>query len=184
MSEKEQKALSTKESPLNIFVDGSARKHSEEKTLGYGAYLKYEGKEYKISDTHEDAINLLSELKEFEFSNPTMEMLGLLKTLQTFQNSSEHINIWQDYTGAVNYGKLWEYSEESLSRENHPWKAKKPYIKVIVAEIEKCIIKLLENGGSLKIYWIPGHITPAKIKVHQEYLEKLPVDIETLKKRK
>jgi len=45
-----------------------------------------------------------------------MEMLALTTTLEFFakQQNGEHIIIYQDYKGAINYNELWNYSEGSI----------------------------------------------------------------------
>ena len=154
-----QKTLSTKDNPLTIFVDGSHQdKQSREAKLGYGAYMEYEGAEYSLSGNSEDVKKLLRNFDKFDISNPTAELLGLLVTLRTFECTSEHVLIRQDYKGAINFGELWCHSENSSQHDTKPWKPKECYIRHIVTNIEDCIAKIEENGGSVEICWVPGHI--------------------------
>lgn len=153
------KPIGTKESPVQIYSDGSDIKGTGK--IGYGAVFEYNGKEYALSGTNED--NLVKELKDLfpdaEFSNPTMEMLALATVLETIANLgiAEHITINQDYKGAVNYGKLWNNSKGSQQRADKAWKAKKPYIQYLVSKAEKAIETIEANGGSVSIQWVKGH---------------------------
>jgi ribonuclease HI len=169
-----QITFSTKDNPLTIFVDGSDQgKHTTEPKLGFGVYLNYEGKEYEISGTKDEINQLLSDFNGVALSNPTMEMLGLMVALKAFEFSSEHLLIRQDYIGAINYGALWNHSKGSEHRKANPWKTRKPYIKYIVAEIEKSLKMICSNGGSVRILWVPGHITPAKLRKYKCVFQKL-----------
>jgi len=156
--------LSTTDQPLTIYVDGSdANKQSKDNIIGYGAQFSYNGKTYGLSGTKMDVDAILSQFKDMKVSNPTMEMLGLLEVLKRFKNTSEHLLIRQDYSGAVNYPGLWEHSMGSEQRADKPWTPKEPYIKYIVDEIQKTITELEANGGTLNIQWVPGHIDNARI---------------------
>lgn len=149
--------LSTKENPLAIYSDGSDIKGTGK--IGYGAVYIHEGKEFGLSGTEEssEVKNLQALFPDAKFSNPTMEMLALTTVLETFQNTSEHISIFQDYKGAVNYGELWNYSEGSNQRESKPWKAKEKYIAHLVDRAVAAIKKIEANGGSVKLNWVKGH---------------------------
>jgi len=156
--------MSTEDKPLVIFVDGSdMNKQSANNVIGYGAWFNYNGKDYGLSGTKTNVDRILSQFKDLKMSNPTMEMLGLLEVLNRFKTTKEHILIRQDYSGAVNYGTLWDHSTGSEQRAAKPWVAKEPYIKYIVNEIEKAIKELEDNGGSIRIQWVPGHIDSSKI---------------------
>ncbi|MFW5799593.1 MAG: hypothetical protein ACOCV8_02160, partial [Spirochaetota bacterium] len=116
--------ISTKETPLKIFVDGSDIKGTGQ--IGYGAVVRYGDTDYEISgigskEEFAKRYDLDESQIENAVSNPTMELLGTVETLKTFQNSSEHINILQDYEGAMKW----------LTDQ---WKAKKPWIKDLVEE--------------------------------------------------
>ena len=151
--------LSTPESPLQIYSDGSDIKGTG--AIGYGAVFKYNGKKYGLSgtDSGEEVQKLKKLYPDAKFSNPTMEMLALATTLEHFANLGigEHIEINQDYKGAVNYNGLWNYSEGSNQRDAKAWKAKEPYIKYLVDRAEAAIKKIENNGGSVKIRWVKGH---------------------------
>lgn len=96
-----------------------------------------------------------------KFSNPTMEMLALTTVLEHVAKSgkAEHIEINQDYKGAVNYSGLWKYSEGSEQRAEKPWNSKEPYITYLVQRSEAAIQQIIDNGGSVKIRWVKGHQT-------------------------
>ena len=160
--------LSTIDKPLVIFVDGSDNnKQSANNVLGYGAWFNYNGTEYALSGTTNDVERILSQFKGVSMSNPTMELLGLLDVLNRFKTTKEHILVRQDYSGAVNYTGLWDYSVGSAQRADKPWQAKEPYIKYIVEEINKAIKEIENNGGSVKIQWVPGHIDNNKISKYE-----------------
>ena len=150
--------LPTRQNPLKVFVDGSDIKGTGQ--IGAGAWAEWNGEELKISITEEspEVKELKALFPEASFSNPTMEMLGLLTLLKSFEGTSgAHIQIFQDYKGAVNYGKLWNYSEGSEQRAAKPWKAKEPYIAYIVSQIEERLQEIEDQGGSVKLTWVKGH---------------------------
>lgn len=153
------KTLSTAEQPLQIYSDGSHIKGTTQ--IGYGAVFEYNGRQYGLSGTEQsiEVTKLKNLFSDAEFSNPTMEMLALTSVLEYFANTgkSEHIQINQDYKGAVNYGKLWSYSEGSQQREAKPWRASKPYIIHLVDRAVDAIERIQQNGGSVKINWVKGH---------------------------
>ena len=138
-------------------LDGSHIKGTER--LGFGSVYVYNNKEYYLTGTElsDDVANLKEKFDDIAFSNPTMEMLALAVTLESFSNTGEHIVINQDYTGAVNYDGLWQYSEGSNQRADKPWNAKEKYIKYLVARAKAAIEKIQNNGGSVKILWVKGH---------------------------
>ena len=155
--------ITSKENPMQIYVDGSDIKGTG--AIGYGAYAEYNNKTYELSGTNEsDSVKeLQKKFPQATFSNPTMEMLGLLETLKKFATTSEHIVINQDYKGAISYGELWNYSEGSEQRPDKPWNAKEAYIKDIVDQSVDIIKQIESNGGSVKINWVKGHQTGTSI---------------------
>ena len=155
--------ITSKENPMQIYVDGSDIKGTG--AIGYGAYAEYNNKTYELSGTNEsDSVKeLQKKFPQATFSNPTMEMLGLLETLKKFATTSEHIVINQDYKGAISYGELWNYSEGSEQRPDKPWNAKEAYIKDIVGQSVDIIKQIESNGGSVKINWVKGHQTGTSI---------------------
>ena len=156
--EKAQPMLeSTVTDPVKIYVDGSDIKGTG--AIGFGAVYKFNGQEYGLSGTEqgEDIKQLQDMFPTMKFSNPTMEMLGLVKTLESFAGTSQHISIFQDYSGAVNYDGLWQKSEGSQQRAAKPWKAKEVYTKYLVARAVEAIKQIEANGGSVKLNWVKGH---------------------------
>jgi ribonuclease HI len=149
--------ISTPQNPIKIYSDGSDIKGTGK--VGFGAVYEYNNKEYALTGTEEgfEVKDLQKMFPEAKFSNPTMEMLALVRVLQSFSNNSEHLSIYQDYKGAVNYNELWNYSEGSQQRESKPWNAKESYIKYLVAQAVDAIKKIETNGGSVKINWVKGH---------------------------
>lgn len=160
-SKQEKSPLGTKESPIQIYSDGSDIKGTGQ--IGYGSVFEYDGQEYAMSGTEEsDEIKKLKQLfPNAKFSNPTMEMLALATTLETIADAGigEHIQINQDYKGAVNYSGLWNHSEGSNQRDAKAWNPKEAYIKHLVERAERAIEKIEQNGGSVKIVWVKGHQT-------------------------
>jgi ribonuclease HI len=149
--------MSTPDAPLQVYSDGSDIKGTGK--LGFGAVFEFKGKEYTISGTEvsPEVRQLSAKHPEAKFSNPTMEMLALVTALNSFKNTKEHIQINQDYKGAVNYGALWYYSEGSEQRESKPWNAKEPYIRTLVDAATTLIKQIEANGGSVKLKWVRGH---------------------------
>lgn len=153
--------LSTQQSPLQIYSDGSDIKGTG--SIGYGAVFEHNGEQYGISGTEsgEEVAKLKELFPDTKFSNPTMEMLALTTVLEHFANSgkAEHIEINQDYKGAVNYDGLWQHSEGSNQRAEKPWNAKEQYIAHLVERAKNAIDKIESSGGSVKIRWVKGHQT-------------------------
>jgi len=149
--------LSSRENPVKIYSDGSDIKGTGR--IGFGAVYEYNGTMYGLSGTEEgdDVKQLKERFPDAKFSNPTMEMLALVKTLESFSGTGEHLSIFQDYKGAVNYNELWNYSEGSQQREAKPWNAKEEYIKYLVERATQAIKQIESNGGSVKINWVKGH---------------------------
>jgi len=159
MSGRKNTGIGTKENPIQIYSDGSDIKGTGQ--IGYGAVFMHEGNAYGLSGTEASAevTNLKEQFPDAKFSNPTMEMLALTTTLEHFANSGigEHIEINQDYKGAVNFGELWKYSEGSEQREAKAWKPKEAYIAHLVDRAAAAINQIEKNGGSVKIKWVKGH---------------------------
>ena len=149
--------ISTIEKPIKVYSDGSDIKGTGK--VGFGAVYMYQDKEYGLSGTEEGDIvkDLAAKHPGAKFSNPTMEMLALASVLETFQDTGEHISIYQDYSGAVNYNGLWQHSEGSQQRADKPWKAKELYIKDLVDRSVEAIKKIEANGGTVRITWVRGH---------------------------
>jgi ribonuclease HI len=149
--------ISTIEKPIKIYSDGSDIKGTGK--VGFGAVYMYQNKEFGLSGTEEgiEVKDLAAKHPGAKFSNPTMEMLALATVLETFQDTGEHLSIYQDYSGAVNYNGLWQHSEGSEQRADKPWKAKELYIKDLVDRSVEAIKKIEANGGTVRINWIRGH---------------------------
>lgn len=157
-------SLSNKAQPIEIFVDGSAtRVKGKVVDYGYGAVLNWAGTTYQLSGNKEDVNRELSEFVEGDlgpFSNPTTELLGTLEALRAFQDTAEHIVIYQDYKGVVNWGRMWDRSIKSAERADKPWKPTKDYIIKLLNEVESIMDKIEANGGSVEIRHIPNNHTP------------------------
>lgn len=149
--------ISSTSNPIRIYSDGSDIKGTGR--VGFGAVYEYQGNMFGISGTEagEDVKDLQEKFPGATFSNPTMEMLALTKVLETFQDTAEHLSIYQDYSGAVNYGPLWLRSEGSANRSAKPWKSKEAYIQYLIDRAAAAIEKIEANGGSVKINWVKGH---------------------------
>ena len=164
--------ISSTSNPIRIYSDGSDIKGTGK--IGFGAVYMYQGNEYALSGTEEgtDVQELQARFPGAKFSNPTMEMLALAKTLETFENTAEHLSIYQDYAGAVNYGQLWLRSEGSANRSDKPWKSKEPYIQYLVDRAVAAINKIEANGGSVKLNWVKGHTGDKMNDLADEYAKK------------
>lgn len=163
---------------LNVYVDGSHIKGT--KKLGFGAWgiltqaettdttgttvgvkALQASRTFTLSGTEETPLfkKLGRKFPGTAFSNPTMELFGLFVTLsKCIEVPNLDVTVYQDYSGAVNFGYLWSISA-GKPRAPKAWNAKEPYIIYLVECIEvmcKCII---ENGGSVKIQWVPAHQT-------------------------
>lgn len=161
-------SLSTPQRSIEIFVDGSDAK-DDSGDMGYGAHIMYNDTPYMLSGrTNKEVKVLLDKFPGIEMSNPTMEMMGLAAALSKFKDTSEHIVIRQDYSGAINFGGLWNRSEGSLKRSPKPWKAKEEYIKYLVDRSVQHIEQIEANGGSVSIQWVKGHATPADVRNNPE----------------
>jgi len=127
---------------LEIYTDGSDIKGTGK--IGYGAYIKYNDREYKMSGVSDQ-----EDFKKFyktsdNVSNPTMELVALLKVLMEFRNTNLNIEVFADYVGV----QKWISGE---------WKAKKVYIIDITRRVRNLIDKINSNGGSVKLTWVKGH---------------------------
>jgi len=155
---------------LDIYTDGSHKKHSPKGGLGIGVYCKYDDIEYKLSktidqelllsyDIPQKTIDLWSAPNEFptfgrelvlsatetECSNPTAEYVALAETLKILKicpfNSNSVIRIYSDYEGV----QKWT---------NGIWQAKKPYIIKIRDYVQKSI---KEMGCTVELIHVKGH---------------------------
>lgn len=147
----------------SIYVDGSHIKGT--KRLGFGAWgkISVNGKptatDFILSGTEENKVfkKIAKKFPNEKFSNPTMELFGLFMTIAKFVRvPNAHITVYQDYSGAVNFGYLWSISS-GKPRAKKAWAAKVPYIKFIVEYIEAACKAVEEEGGSVAIVWVPGH---------------------------
>ena len=152
------KPLGTKESPLEIYTDGSDIKG--EGKIGYGAVFVYNGKQYTLSGTNEDEVGqeLQARFPDSKFSNPTMELFATARVLRFIADLGigEHVRIVQDYKEVHNW--LWDWAEDFPHKnKNKASNANKPYIAFIRDEAVKAIKEIEANGGSVSLKWINGH---------------------------
>lgn len=127
---------------IEIYTDGSDIKGTGK--IGYGAYINFNGKEYKMSGVSDQ-----NDFKRFfkiteNVSNPTMELMALLKVLVEFKDTNLNLEIFADYMGV----QKWVSGE---------WKANKVYIIDMTRRIRNLIDKIESNGGSVKLTWVKGH---------------------------
>ncbi len=168
------KSLSSYNNPIKIFTDGSYTPQT--KKMGYGAFFKWGGKEYKLSGTNTDVARVLKEFDKIKPGSPTMELVAILETLTKFRNTSEHLYIHTDQENNINYEGLWErafrnrWSSEVVKGESGKrTKATKPnatgtspWLTYLIDQIVDNIEAIEENGGSVRFQWIPGHINADK----------------------
>lgn len=99
--EPRKQTITSKENPLEVFVDGSDIKSTN--AIGFGVYAKYNNKEYGISGAF-DGANLQSLEKDLgikidgKVSNYAMELYGSLVAIRNTP-SDEYIHIKQDLEG-------------------------------------------------------------------------------------
>jgi len=161
-------ALSTHSKPIKIFTDGSGGVKTA--NMGYGAYFKYNGKDYNLSGNRVDVNRILEAFEGEEYSNPTMELLGVLETLKKFEDTAEHLYILTDIANTPNYQGLWErstvnqYHNEATGTSKKSFKPFKPnskgnapYMQFMVDEIMDRVDKIEEAGGSVRFQWIPAN---------------------------
>ena len=116
-------------SEILIFTDGS---HMGDK-LGIGAYCKFKGREFKLSEN----------FKCEKVSNPTCEFLAFQKCLKYLKNVPK----WQTVTFFIDY----EGVEKWMSGK---WRCKAPHIQ----EIKKsCDQQLKEIKCKIVIKHVPAH---------------------------
>lgn len=149
-----------KRSKAVIYVDGSHIKGTSK--LGFGAWGKIYGDvsgEFILSGSEQNKVfqKVAKRFPGEKFSNPTMELFALFITISKLMEVPNiDIVIHQDYTGAINFGYLWSISS-GKPRAKSAWKAKIPYIKFLVDYIELACKAVVDNGGTVKIEWVPGH---------------------------
>jgi len=138
----ETERLTTPDKPLNIYTDGSDIKGTGQ--IGYGVWFEHNGKEYAKSgienvEAFKRAYNISDNV-----SNPTMELMATVEALRAFANKPEHLVISMDYEGVIKW-----FSGQ--------YKAKKPYIKSLLAEGQEYIKSIEDAGGSVQLKWVKGH---------------------------
>lgn len=159
-------------SKLDVYVDGSHIKGTTK--LGFGAWGTVTlpdtttakvgaltPKVFSLSGTEAHPLfkKLAKKFPGISFSNPTMELFGLFITLsKCIEIPNLDVTVYQDYSGAVNFGYLWSISA-GKPRASKAWNAKEPYIIYLVNCIKVMCECIIEQGGSIKIQWVPGHQT-------------------------
>lgn len=130
---------------IDIYTDGSHRKHSSESVPSYGAYCCYQDKSYILAGVCDKTIlqryNIIDKI-----SNPTAEFIAFAEVLRIIKNthvpiSHLTVNFHIDYIGINNW-------------MNGTWKPKKEYIKTIKLESDKLISDMKLN---YKIIHVPAH---------------------------
>lgn len=124
---------------VDVYTDGTHLKGTE--NIGYGAWLEHDGIEYSLSGSFTQNHFKKEFSIEGNVSNPTMELLAVLKVLKEFENMTVDITVYSDYIGV----QKWISGE---------WKAKKPYIKCILAQIKTIVSNV---KGKISFKWIKAH---------------------------
>lgn len=133
---------------LDIYTDGSHSKHIKDGYIGYGAWCKYYGTEYSLSE-HLDN-NKLSEYgidKTEPVSNPTAEFIAFAEVLKRFVYLKIKVKLtfWIDYIGV----QKWMSGE---------WQAKKSYIQKIKGVCKDKLLDIARGTDStVVIKYVPGH---------------------------
>lgn len=103
---------------VHIYTDGSHIKGT--RLLGFGAWCKFNDQEYWLSGVGTpEWMEKTYGIRSNRISNPTMELVACCQILELFQYHKVHILLYVDYEGVAKWiqGK---------------WRAKKPYIKILV----------------------------------------------------
>lgn len=142
----EPKISNDNKETIEIFTDGSHKKHSVNNYIGFGAFCSYNDKEYKLSGNCDQNILLEYGIEpETNISNPTAEFLGfaeILKMIHKFANLKKYKFVFKiDYNGVKNW-------------MNGSWKCKETYIKKIK---QKCDLLLSEIQSQILIEYVPSH---------------------------
>lgn len=126
---------------LEIFTDGSHRKHDASSNMGYGILFRYNNSEFGLS-RHPLSLEDLNDTFGGHFesvSNPTMEFAAVAHALQLANQhfpEAKQIHITYDYIGSKN----WITGR---------WKCRKPHIK----NIHRFVQKELEILGDTPVIW-------------------------------
>lgn len=167
----------TKDRPIHIHVDGSAKGYSskgEAAVLGAGAYAKLYNKEYFLYVNDDTMRNWLTKTLESKgqtvkenANNEVAELFALLNTLDSFKNTSEHLYIHQDYAGALMYFLKNAVNPELASQyPTTQWKDPKDDTnRLLVDNIRNRIAKIEANGGSVRLEYIKTKSTKEAILV-------------------
>lgn len=157
--------INSKSETVIAYVDGSHlgknNKQGLPETLGFGIAINTDKGWCMCSHSQRSSVTIQYLANKYgieNLSNPTMEIAGTLKVLTHFANTAVNLIIRQDYSGAINYGGLWYFSEGSEHRAAKPWKTKEAYIKQIVRQAEIAANSIINAGGSIKIEWVKGHV--------------------------
>jgi ribonuclease HI len=161
-------SISSFDRPINLYVDGSVSDHTNK--YGYGVYANIGGKELGLSgiesDVDEQFFSKFPEVRNQDQFSPSVELLGLVNALKLFENTAEHLVIRQDNDGSVSYVGLNGRAKDDPFVKNYS--PSKPHIKYLVNEALQLIEKIESNGGSVRIFYVPGHADKTKI---QKYIE-------------
>jgi ribonuclease H-related protein len=126
---------------IKIYTDGSHLKGTSKVT--YGICLV----EGEVERTHSGIIDTDYFLKVYgeEVSNPTAELYAAAKAMNLIQNIKDaNLIVYSDYKGVQEW-------------INGNWKAKKPYIKDILAHTLEYINIFASNGSNVIFEHVPGH---------------------------
>lgn len=128
---------------LDIYTDGSHLKHQKNGHLGYGAWCKYLGTEYKLSGNIDE--DMLS--KEYDIqgkvSNPTAEFIGFHQVLSKLTKAQPKLilTFHIDYIGVSN----WMLGN---------WRTKESHIRKVK---EKCTQLVLKSSHNIIYKHVSGH---------------------------
>jgi ribonuclease H-related protein len=134
---------------IEIYTDGSHKKHSLDNYIGFGAFCSYMEKEYKLSGDCDKEILLdygISPLTKI--SNPTAEFLGFAEILKIISDFSKKNDL-------KNYTFIFKIDYQGVKNWiNGSWKCKETYIKKIK---QKCDLLLFEIPSQILIEYVPAH---------------------------
>jgi len=166
--------ISTPQDPIYTYVDGSIlNSQSDNPIPGVGSHIYHAGKEYVMSLNSKEVMKYFDRYKESEedkLSTDFVELLALYTTLKEFEETSEHLHIYQDNQQVSNYGRIWDRAVQTDAKMPNRYKSSKPVIRNLLTDVEKLIDKIENNGGSFKIEYIPSTSPTSSQRAYAERL--------------
>lgn len=130
---------------IEVFTDGSHRKHEKNGHMGIGIFCSYLGNEYLYAETITTE-RILRDYTDSSVSNPFLEFLAYETFLKLLYTSAKDVNkytfvVKMDYEGV----QKWI---------NGDWQAREPYIVKIR---DSCFWYLRQINSKILIEHVPAH---------------------------